>query len=750
MCSESICSFPPSSSSRLLLPLLNTPPTLHFDQVSNHDGSVSEQETVLESPSDALLPLHLVKSRKGSSRYPDSSPSPVKLGKRPAYHLATPPSSPSRIRLEKRSKMDMHMAEKGSVAALSASQTPLATYVARMVVWLWYGDFQSSAQNIPSSPLSSTSIPHDPFDVSNTPQSRISSLMVRPSPDFGKFVERLLTVTSVSHSVTLVALLYIYRLKMNNKFFATPGSEQRPFVAALMLGNKYLDDNTYTNSTWAELAGMQLSEINRMEKEFLEGLVYRLGVDISEYQRWKMLLDEFMLSRSNETSIARHARQLSTGKSPYHVNKAISPLVPSGTSISHRARSASPPRVEPPAHHAAYAFPAALEHARKRSAVDAFNHDSLTSANIYESLRMPTGKAAFTQPLQSTQHLQPSVSVVRARPTVSQQSSNASVARSSSLSRRHARLPAGVDHFNAARRGSAGHIVTPVGVSYQVSPATQDNAMMSANYQPWDDGRALLAPYHCQQPPSVPPEHLLFYTLAAEPHPGADGAPRKAILRYQDPKMVPSYSMQPQYGYPFAAPTHLVPSSMSTPSYPYEDVNMYESNASPQTAFPSHMYQYPQISAQAIPPPSAHPHIQAHAQAQAQAQVPAQGYYDPTSSYPVNLNWSPMHVEPEPAQFANAGPPGVAYVPSATSHWTGGLPTPSAAGQATIGLGLNTYGNISTPGLIQSQGAYTNPNNGETVYANGNGGYPPIPTPTDGMMQWASRSEWSSPMIPRY
>lgn len=46
----------------------------------------------------------------------------------------------------------------------------------------------------------------------------------------------------VSHSVTLVAILYVYRLKMRNMFYSTPGSENRPFVAALMLANKYLDE----------------------------------------------------------------------------------------------------------------------------------------------------------------------------------------------------------------------------------------------------------------------------------------------------------------------------------------------------------------------------------------------------------------------------------------------------------------------------------------------------------------------------
>ena len=52
----------------------------------------------------------------------------------------------------------------------------------------------------------------------------------------------MLQITMVSHSVTLIALLYIYRLKQRNAIKAEPGSEQRPFVASLILGNKYLDE----------------------------------------------------------------------------------------------------------------------------------------------------------------------------------------------------------------------------------------------------------------------------------------------------------------------------------------------------------------------------------------------------------------------------------------------------------------------------------------------------------------------------
>ncbi|WWC66688.1 uncharacterized protein I206_100592 [Kwoniella pini CBS 10737] len=714
MCVDYRNCFP--SSSRLTFSSTSTPPTLHYDQFSINDGTISEQETILESPSDAFPnynnPHQFVYNQ---DIFPISA---KKLGKRPASPtLVTPALSPSQIPSKKKNKMDMNMAKAGSIAAQSAFQTPLATYTAQMVVWLWFGDFVSTMEQQPPSPLSQTHISNDPFDAHHATSSPISGLMVQPSKEFSQFVSRMLTVTSVSHSVTIVALLYIYRLKMRNGFFSTPGSEQRPFIAGLMLGNKYLDDNTYTNATWAELAGMTLPEVNKMESEFLSGLDYQLGVSVEEYTRWKNLLDGFMTTRAPHSGTSRHLRQVSNAKSPLTTTTPITPFSIPQPATNYRARSASPPRIAPPPIHAMnYGLPAGYDHTRKRSAVDASMHDPTTSAAIYESLRFPTRKAAFNQPIQSAQHLQPNLSAVRARPTPpAQQSFGASTVRSSSLSRQGGRM--GQDNQMYGRRGSAGHIFpTPINhVSQHVSPIAVDIPNFTAGPTEWDGGRALLAPYECQpQPHLVPPEHLMFYSLAAGTHTGMDGAPRKAILCYQEPDHFP-YAAQT---IPYLSNPYPIPSASMTPTHPYEDVNMYDANVSPQTAFPiNNVYQYSANTAQG-----------SSIQSQQQQQMPyARGIFD-------NRYWSPTHVIPEPAQFANAGPPGYSYIPNPIAQESIYKPVPSTVPQAaSVGLGLDTNMGMNVDGQM------VHTPNGVVYHA-----------PESMSGQWGSRSEWSSPLIPRY
>lgn len=62
----------------------------------------------------------------------------------------------------------------------------------------------------------------------------------------------------VSHSVVILALLFVSRLKSKNPINGLPGSEFRASITALALGNKVLDDNTYTAKTWAEVSGLDL------------------------------------------------------------------------------------------------------------------------------------------------------------------------------------------------------------------------------------------------------------------------------------------------------------------------------------------------------------------------------------------------------------------------------------------------------------------------------------------------------------
>lgn len=112
-----------------------------------------------------------------------------------------------------------------------------------------------------------------------------------PSIGFRKWVTTILSTTQVGKNVILLGLLFIYRLKQFNPGVSGKrGSEFRLLTIALMLGNKFLDDNTYTNKTWAEVSGISVTEIHIMEVEFLSNMRYDLYVSAEEWDDWKVKL----------------------------------------------------------------------------------------------------------------------------------------------------------------------------------------------------------------------------------------------------------------------------------------------------------------------------------------------------------------------------------------------------------------------------------------------------------------------------
>lgn len=104
---------------------------------------------------------------------------------------------------------------------------------------------------------------------------------------FKLYVQKVLKATQISCTCMLLALYYIQRLRTAYpSIHASIGSEVRLFTTALVLANKYLDDNTFTNKTWSDVSSIPVSELNIMEMEFLSALDYNIHIPHTLYFMW--------------------------------------------------------------------------------------------------------------------------------------------------------------------------------------------------------------------------------------------------------------------------------------------------------------------------------------------------------------------------------------------------------------------------------------------------------------------------------
>lgn len=95
-----------------------------------------------------------------------------------------------------------------------------------------------------------------------------------PSSQFRKYVSQILSSTRLPSSTIMLGLFYLSaRMKIVNVSgpdVSSSGTVYRMLTTCLLLGSKFLDDNTFQNRSWAEVSSIPVQELNVMELEWLQ------------------------------------------------------------------------------------------------------------------------------------------------------------------------------------------------------------------------------------------------------------------------------------------------------------------------------------------------------------------------------------------------------------------------------------------------------------------------------------------------
>ncbi|KAF8637773.1 hypothetical protein AX17_002582 [Amanita inopinata Kibby_2008] len=512
--------------------------------------STFETRTMLHHPEPRLtLPPISQLDRHLPPLTPPAEMSPPKY----PPHLQLPPISPipdetSDVSCSDDSEMKPSEFSEPPVPAhfvdwLDASRTRSSQFIAEktceMICYLWFAS-PPAEQSYPSpnnSPhFMSRSVPPAPLQLAVT-------------PTFVQFMRKLLETTQVSQSVIVLSLHYIYRLREKNRFTpAQSGSEFRIAVAGLMMANKFLDDNTYTNKTWSEVSGIDLAEINRMEREFLLGVDFNLYVDKSTYESWLNLLKGLVLTKERDSRHFRKSRLRSSKIA--HIHSSTGPTsrtYSSRTRIqSHRARSTSPTRTVRPSIPQAYYLPLPANAGfpsptprpgSKRSAEAAFSPTSASHSHV-------PSKRPVAISLQIPPSYRPDIAAPQSHSPLESLQSFADMT-----------------------------IDSPQGIlpSRNTRPRKQEWVSDARDVVP----ETLITAYSVDEARRAPPQNLYFYTLACSPMENEEETRRrKARLRYHQPPapsaevMMPSISASAASSASSSSCAYYHPCSQSNPHLP--------------------------------------------------------------------------------------------------------------------------------------------------------------------------------------
>jgi hypothetical protein len=133
-------------------------------------------------------------------------------------------------------------------------------------------------------------------------------------PQFRKYVHQILSSTRLPSSTILLGLFYLAcRMRMLSAAgIYTSGSGQvyRMLTTALLLGSKFLDDNTFQNRSWAEVSNIPVAELNSMELDWLFAFEWKIHERIhNEQDGFSMWLSHWETYRAKIAARSSDARQ---------------------------------------------------------------------------------------------------------------------------------------------------------------------------------------------------------------------------------------------------------------------------------------------------------------------------------------------------------------------------------------------------------------------------------------------------------
>ncbi|KAK0636559.1 hypothetical protein B0T17DRAFT_481806 [Bombardia bombarda] len=111
---------------------------------------------------------------------------------------------------------------------------------------------------------------------------------------FRKFVLQILSSTRLPSTTILLGMNYLAK-RVNMMHAAgennhTEGQIWRMLTISLLLGSKFLDDNTFQNKSWSDVSGIPVKELNTLEYEWLNKITWGLYVNLDESQDYKAWL----------------------------------------------------------------------------------------------------------------------------------------------------------------------------------------------------------------------------------------------------------------------------------------------------------------------------------------------------------------------------------------------------------------------------------------------------------------------------
>ena len=126
--------------------------------------------------------------------------------------------------------------------------------------------------------------------------------------DFRKYVSQILSSTRLPSSTILLGLHYLAErmtlLSNSGKYNHGSGQVYRMLTTALVLGSKFLDDNTFQNRSWSEVSSIPVRELNVLEVEWLIDISWNMHINPDDPEGFLLWHQRWQAFKANKVDVA--------------------------------------------------------------------------------------------------------------------------------------------------------------------------------------------------------------------------------------------------------------------------------------------------------------------------------------------------------------------------------------------------------------------------------------------------------------
>ena len=111
--------------------------------------------------------------------------------------------------------------------------------------------------------------------------------------DFEDLFRFCVKIFKINDNILVLIMMYIDKIIANGNFILCEKNINKLFYTCLMITQKYYEDNSFNNKTFANLVRLNCDELLKMEIEFMNMINFELFIKDEDFEKYKEKITKF-------------------------------------------------------------------------------------------------------------------------------------------------------------------------------------------------------------------------------------------------------------------------------------------------------------------------------------------------------------------------------------------------------------------------------------------------------------------------